>query len=258
MKTTVAFAKQRKSTFWVSFNSNSKYEYEHHLSIKSRQHECASVLIDRSDERWIVAVSGKYQLLDTANVRKLKWTLRYWLAMQWARESVTLHEIANWKTSSISFRSLRFWFVPTNGHENVLRYWWVLLLDRSSPISKVFAWFFTANTLRNLPIRYLCEIAICKVHVFQFCKSIIGGHQMNDLFLFHFSKKNMRIEKSWRGVAWNGFAFCCLFVWNTAGEYSHAAICVDRCRCEAASFFPLLHPMHTVVLHALKFRTKTH
>lgn len=133
--------------------------------------------------RWIVAVSGKYQLLGTANVRKLKWTLRYWLAIA-MRESHILHEIANWKL--LRFHFVRYDFDSCQPTVMKMFFFWIEFIavsHRFSLFARFFAWFSTANTLRNLPIRYLCEIAICKVHVFQFCKSIIGGHQMNGLFI---------------------------------------------------------------------------
>lgn len=171
------------------------------------------------------------------------------------RESHILHEIANWKL--LRFHFVRYDFDSCQPTVMKMFFFWIEFIavsHRFSSFARFFAWFSTANTLRNLPIRYLCEIAICKVHVFQFCKSIIGGHQMNGLFLFsfNFTKKNAHwkeLKRSW--LRMDSLFVVCLFVrlQQTTGQYSHAAICVDRRRSEAASFFLLLCFTHIESSH---------
>lgn len=132
------------------------------------------------------------------------------------RESHILHEIANWKL--LRFHFVRYDFDSCQPTVMKMFFFWIEFIavsHRFSSFARFFAWFSTANTLRNLPIRYLCEIAICKVHVFQFCKSIIGGHQMNGLFLFsfNFTKKNAHwkeLKRSW--LRMDSLFVVCLFV----------------------------------------------
>lgn len=87
--------------------------------------------------------------------------------------------------------------------------------------------------------QWLCKIAICEVHVFQFCKSIIGAQ--NEWWFF-IIKKMMEKNTYWKEkeeLLTRMDSFCCLL--------DRAAF--PRCYLrwsmtfEAASFFSFLHPI---------------
>lgn len=144
----------------------------------------------------------------------------------------------------------------------------VLLLVTSSSVSHrlnlpSFIWFFTANTLRNLPIRYLSmvlrKLPFAKCVSFNFA-SQLSGHKM--IFTFKKWEKQL-IEKRKRGPerTQNGFSFCCfdLFVCCSPGSIPtllFALVDAAAAASEQLPFLPSTPNASYSLLHASKIRTK--
>lgn len=201
------------------------------------------------------------------NATTLEHLNRYRHALIGNQIRVTAHENCQLKNSSISIYlwlfgrfSLRFWFVPTKGHEK----------------SQCIVWMFIISHLRHKHFRFtsiqrfcldfsrLCyaiyQFVICEwllkilpfeVHVFQFCQVNYRGHKMNDCFSFNLRKKEKK-QQTWKWIekrtrSYFEWIFVMLPVVPTL-----LFVLVD----DGSSFLFLRNIFHIVMFHASNFRKK--